>query len=76
MVSQCAEIQTIALGRGSFLPNASQDRLKSLSSMVFIGEPWPINTAGIKLLIAYPVTDFPAIVTKIARHDLWQVHYT
>lgn len=46
-VYQWAETQSTAAGFGSSLPNSSHRRLKSLSSMPFIGEPWPTNNTGI-----------------------------
>ena len=46
-VSQCADTHTIARGRGSAGPSARQASDQSLSSMAFIGEPWPMNRTGI-----------------------------
>src|SRR5690349_14319900 len=46
-MNQCAEIVSTARGRGNATPNARHERVKSLSSSVFIGEPWPMNAAGI-----------------------------
>jgi hypothetical protein len=47
-VSQWAETQRIALGRGRAWPIAAQPRRKSLSSMAFIGEPWPMKSTGMR----------------------------
>src|SRR5690606_35218755 len=46
--NQCAEIATMALGFGTRPRNAANPRLKRLSSIAFIGEPWPTNTTGIR----------------------------
>src|SRR5258706_5617858 len=47
-VSQCADIARMALGQGNSSGNAAHARLQELSSMAFIGEPWPMNRAGIR----------------------------
>jgi len=46
-VTQCAEIQMMALGFGRAFPAASQARENSLSSITFIGFPCPTNKTGI-----------------------------
>jgi hypothetical protein len=46
-VSQWAETQSTALGLGRFFPSAFMARVKELSSTAFMGEPWPMKTAGI-----------------------------
>src|SRR5664280_2349186 len=46
-VSQCAEMQSTALGLGSDRATAAHARLNSVFSMAFIGLPWPMNRAGI-----------------------------
>jgi hypothetical protein len=38
-MNQCAEIARTARGRGKARPKARHDRVKALSSSVFIGEP-------------------------------------
>jgi hypothetical protein len=50
-VSQCADMQRMASGRGSSLPAFSQARPNPLSSMPFIGEPWPTKSTGIRELL-------------------------
>jgi len=47
-VSQCADTQRIALGRGSSRPSTRQTRVSGLSSSAFIGLPWPKNTIGMR----------------------------
>lgn len=47
-MSQCAEIDRMACGRGNCLPILRQLWLNWLSSMAFIGLPWPINITGIR----------------------------
>lgn len=46
-VSQCAEMQRIALGRGIVSAIFRKPVTKSFSSMAFIGLPWPANRTGI-----------------------------
>jgi hypothetical protein len=46
-VSQWAEITIMARGFGSRFPQALRLLVKSLSRMMFNGEPWPTNRAGI-----------------------------
>ena len=46
-VSQCADTESIACGRGSVVPSACQLWLYLLSSMAFMGLPWPMNSTGI-----------------------------
>src|SRR5690606_41345804 len=45
---QCAETLNIALGLGSAAPRAAHARAHPLSSIAFIGFPWPKKIAGIK----------------------------
>ena len=47
IVSQWAEMQRMALGRGSDWATSPHARLNSLSSIAFIGLPCPRNRAGI-----------------------------
>src|SRR5260370_9666381 len=49
---QCAEMQRIALGRGSDLPILLQPSVYWLRSRAFIGFPCPRKIAGIVWLIA------------------------
>ena len=49
LVSQCAEMQSIAAGVGRVSPNCFHFREKILVSMAFIGLPWPTNNAGMAL---------------------------
>ena len=46
-MNQCAETATIARGFGIDDANSDQALVKRFVSIVFIGLPWPINTAGI-----------------------------
>src|SRR5690606_8725860 len=46
LVSQCAEITNTAFGLVTSRPIFAQVRENSLSSMPFIGEPWPMNKTG------------------------------
>jgi hypothetical protein len=46
-MNQCAETATIARGFGIDAANSDQAFVKRFVSNVFIGLPWPINTAGI-----------------------------
>ena len=45
---QCADTATMASGllRASSRPSSAQARECRLSSMAFIGDPWPRNRAG------------------------------
>jgi hypothetical protein len=52
-VSQWAEITIMAWGLGSRFPQALRLLVKSLSRMMFNGEPWPMNKVGIFLFIVY-----------------------
>src|SRR6267143_2790665 len=45
---QCAEMLRMALGSGSSLASLWKPRLHSLSSIAFIGEPWPTNRTGMR----------------------------
>src|SRR6185369_6397903 len=47
-MNQCAEIASTARGRGSARPRARHDWVKTFSSSVFIGEPWPMNAKGMR----------------------------
>ena len=47
-VSQCADMESIACGRGNDLPIAAQLLENSLCSMAFMGLPWPTNNTGIR----------------------------
>src|SRR5690554_644932 len=55
LVSQCAEITKTASGLGISFPNFAQVRENSLSSMPFIGEPWPIKRTAILLVRSFRV---------------------
>src|SRR5260221_10463263 len=46
-VSQCADTQRMARGLGSRRATSPQPRRNALSSIAFIGEPCPTNSAGI-----------------------------
>jgi len=49
--SQCAEMQSTAVGfAGSSAACLLSARVKSLSAMAFIGEPWPTNQVGMMKL--------------------------
>ena len=50
-MNQCAEITSSARGCGSVCPSRRHALVKSLSSSVFIGLPWPMNSAGILSLV-------------------------
>ena len=47
-VYQCAEIATIARGRGSEAPSAFQSSVHLFVTSAFIGLPWPMKSAGIR----------------------------
>ncbi len=47
-MSQWAEMLTMALGAGMVLPNARQPRDQGVSSMAFMGLPWPTKSTGIR----------------------------
>jgi len=49
-VSQWALTMAMARGRGRSRPIWPQARLQALSSMAFIGEPWPTNRAGMRVM--------------------------
>jgi len=58
----------IAFGRGKRLPNALMCFVKSFFATTFIGEPWPINMAGIF---------FPSLITPNSpwrRYDRLSQH--
>src|SRR6478752_3979291 len=76
-VSQWALTISTALGRGSSAPSWAQARLQALSSMAFIGEPWPRNRTGRRAVMGQgvrldtvEVTDrvFPLIFNISARY--------
>jgi hypothetical protein len=48
-VSQWAEMERIAFGRGSERASAFQPRVKAFSSNAFSGEPWPMKITGIRV---------------------------
>ncbi|BAH05353.1 hypothetical protein CKR_0302 [Clostridium kluyveri NBRC 12016] len=50
---QCAEIASIALGLGILCAILDQLAVYSLFSMAFIGEPCPINNAGILSVVEF-----------------------
>ena len=55
LMYQCADTARIARGRGMDSPNARHASVYRFWSSVFIGEPWPKNTAGIlRFAIARP----------------------
>lgn len=41
--NQCTETARIAFGLGSFSPSDRKTWLQALSSMAFIGDPWPMT---------------------------------
>src|SRR6059036_2914842 len=45
---QCAEIDRIARGVRIAAPRALKPRLQTLSSIAFMGEPWPTKRTGIR----------------------------
>src|SRR4051812_20342713 len=47
---QCAEMLRMAFGSGSSPASFWKPRLQSLSSMAFIGEPWPTNRTGMRFM--------------------------
>src|SRR5207237_2456748 len=47
---QCAEMLRMAFASGSIRPSFWNPRLHSLSSMAFIGDPWPTNRTGIRCM--------------------------
>ena len=47
LVSQCADMQRIAAGRGNSLPSASHDIVHSFADTALRGVPCPTNTTGI-----------------------------
>ena len=51
LMYQCAEIASTARGRGRLAPNARHAAVKRLVSSVFIGLPWPMKAAGMRLLM-------------------------
>jgi hypothetical protein len=52
---QCAEIETIARGRGSERPIAAQASVVALRVIAFTGLPWPKKIAGIVVMApCYP----------------------
>ena len=57
LVSQWAEILSIALGFGKAFPNWFHNNVCLLFSIAFMGLPWPTNTTGILVLLVFPVED-------------------
>jgi hypothetical protein len=49
-VIQWAETQRMAAGVGKASPISAQPRLNPVSTIAFIGLPWPTNSAGIRSL--------------------------
>ena len=47
---QCADTVRMARGRGSSVPSARQARVKPFSSSAFIGLPWPMKSAGMRVI--------------------------
>src|SRR6185295_8473969 len=47
-VSQCADTHSTALGLAIRRAIAAQPRRNSLSSIAFIGDPWPRKSAGVR----------------------------
>src|SRR4030095_7037149 len=47
LVSQCADMERIAVGRGSFPPSISHDAVHSFGDTALRGVPCPIKTTGI-----------------------------
>src|SRR5690242_20496887 len=47
LVSQCADMQSMALGTGKAFAAVCQPLVNSFSSMAFIGLPCPTNNTGI-----------------------------
>src|SRR5690349_24838999 len=47
---QWAEMLRMALGSGSSPPSSWNPRLLWLSSMAFIGDPWPTNRTGMRFM--------------------------
>ena len=47
-VSQWAEMERMAFGRGRDCANRLHWTVKALSSSAFSGEPWPMNTTGMR----------------------------
>ena len=51
---QCAETERMALGSGRRPASERKPRLQTLSSMAFIGEPWPTKRTGIFIRLGCP----------------------
>src|SRR5579875_2951087 len=51
-VSQCADTHSTARGRGCVSARRRHARRQGLSSIAFIGEPWPMNSTGIRAFIS------------------------
>src|SRR4051812_15800749 len=49
LMNQCADTARMARGRGNAAPRSRQAWVKAFISSVFIGEPCPMNAAGILL---------------------------
>jgi dihydroflavonol-4-reductase len=67
-VYQCAEIATIARGRGSDAPSAFQSSVHLLVTSAFIGLPWPMNSAGIRSVMRSPLT-LAAVVQRVEARE-------
>ncbi len=52
---QWAETTSSARGRGSVRPSDFQASVKPFRSSVFIGLPWPMNSAGIRPATIMPL---------------------
>jgi hypothetical protein len=48
---QCAETTSNARGRGSCSPSARHAPVKPFTSSMLIGLPWPMNKAGIDVMV-------------------------
>src|SRR6185312_5638462 len=55
-VSQCADTHNTARGRGNVSPRRCHSRRQELSSIAFIGEPWPRNRTGIRMFVFIDAT--------------------
>jgi hypothetical protein len=50
-IYQCADTTSSARGRGSWLPSARHPSVNPFRSRVFIGLPWPMNSAADLLMV-------------------------
>src|SRR5690348_15697691 len=74
LMYQCAETTRIARGRGTAAPNARHAAVYRLCSSVFIGLPWPMNAAGIRICSMLPSVEPAGAVPcsrdgKVAAHE-------